>query len=67
MLEATVGRCRFGIELLAVGLSLFDFLEDVDLLLDAGEQRPVESLDDKGLCSLYEVLRTQAVRILDTG
>ena len=52
-----MGRYLFRIELLAVGLSLLDFLEDVDLLLYVGEQRSVESLDYKGLCTFDEKSR----------
>jgi len=48
-------------------VSLFDFRQDVELLLDAGDQRPVEGLDDTGLGALDEERRAQAARMLNTG
>ena len=67
LLLSLADRSRFGVELLAVGASLLHFPEDVQLLLDAGEQRAVEGLHDKSLRALLEVPGSQAVRILETG
>lgn len=66
-LPLTGCRSLLGVEFLAVAAPFLHLPEQVYLILDAGQQRPVEGLDDEGLGVLGEKPGALGGRILCIG